>query len=69
MTSTYLPQDFPTPTEVSIAINFESGLGAEEDIADKRICDWGNYASLSNCVPNVMRMDTGNDDEGSGSKK
>ncbi|OJA17853.1 hypothetical protein AZE42_09841 [Rhizopogon vesiculosus] len=50
--------------------DFDSGLGAEEDIADKRICDWGDDASLSNCVPSVMRMDTAsNDGEGSGSKK
>ncbi|OAX38241.1 hypothetical protein K503DRAFT_770684 [Rhizopogon vinicolor AM-OR11-026] len=54
------------PIEVSIAADFEPGVGKEKDIADERLYDWAD-TSLSRCVSSIMHMDIGSRVEGSGS--
>jgi len=55
------------PTEVST--DSKSGSRTEVDIADECIYDWVDDASLSSCVPSILRTDMGNPEEGSRSMK
>jgi len=56
-------------TELSIAVDPELGLGIEGDIADERIYDWVDDASISGRAPTIMPSETGNGGECSGSRK
>ncbi|OAX37102.1 hypothetical protein K503DRAFT_867100 [Rhizopogon vinicolor AM-OR11-026] len=56
------------PTKLTIAVDSELGVGAEEDIADVCICDWVDSASVSSYAPTIMSMETGGSGEGSGSR-
>jgi len=55
------------PTEVST--DSKSGSRTEVDIADECIYAWADDASLSSCVPSILRTDMGNPEEGSRSMK
>jgi hypothetical protein len=55
--------------ELSIAVDPELGLDMEGDIADERIYDWVDDASLSGRAPTIMPSETGNGSECSGSRK
>ncbi|OJA14612.1 hypothetical protein AZE42_07959 [Rhizopogon vesiculosus] len=56
------------PTKLTIVVDSELGVGAEEDIADVCICDWMDNASVSSYAPTIMSMETGSSGEGSGSR-
>ncbi|OAX40290.1 hypothetical protein K503DRAFT_855466 [Rhizopogon vinicolor AM-OR11-026] len=53
---------------LSITVDSEPGVGTEEDIADERIYDWADDASLRSCAP-TMSMETVNGGECYGSRK
>ncbi|OJA07508.1 hypothetical protein AZE42_09223 [Rhizopogon vesiculosus] len=58
----------PSDSKVTIAVDSELGIEAEEDIADGYIYDWVDSASLSNCASTIISMETGNGGESSGSR-
>ncbi|OJA15709.1 hypothetical protein AZE42_12118 [Rhizopogon vesiculosus] len=56
----------PSDSKVTTAIDFELGVGAEEDIAGGYICDQADDAAVSSCAHTMMSVETGNGSEGSG---
>ncbi|OAX38305.1 hypothetical protein K503DRAFT_800529 [Rhizopogon vinicolor AM-OR11-026] len=51
------------PTKVTTAVDSELGIGTEEDIADRCICDWVDDASLSRCASTIVSMEMDNSGE------